>query len=380
MVDPALNGWAWLPLASDAGIALGCYALPAAGLLLLSRTRTSVPTWALLAPVAFLVGLGTMHLAAALSVLRPLSTLDGVVKGLAGILSLAAVAVLCPAIVRVLARPHPEDLEEANRRLTDEVSQRRTAEEASRAVNAELEHRVEERTRELKRSNEQLELMAYVASHDLQEPLRMVASYTQLLQVMYKGKLDAEADQYIERAVDGTIRMQELIDAVLSYARVDTRPGGFKFTSSEQALKLATLNLTLPIKESGAEISHGPLPVVYADLVQIVQVFQNLVSNAIKYRGEDAPRIEVSAEETGDLWTFSVRDHGQGIEPKNFERIFAMFRRLHGSSHPGTGMGLAICRRILERHGGTVWVEAAEGAGALFKFTLPKRVPATVEA
>lgn len=201
----------------------------------------------------------------------------------------------------------------------------------------------------------------------------MVASYTQLLQVMYRGKLDAEADQYIDRAVEGTLRMQSLIDAFLSYARVDARPGGFKFTSSEQALKLALLNLSVAVTESGAQLTSDPLPEVYADLVQLVQIFQNLVSNAIKYRGEGPPRIHVGARREGAEWIFSVRDEGEGLDARNAERIFVMYRRLHGSSHPGTGMGLAICKRIVERHGGRIWVESEPGRGSTFSFSLPHR-------
>jgi signal transduction histidine kinase len=360
-----------LHVVSDAGIALAYYAIPLGLLLYVRRRRRLAFSWLYVLFGAFIFACGTTHVMSIVTLWHPVYRLEGAIKAVTAVVSLLTAALLWPAVRRALAMRSPEELALANEQLEREVAQRRATQESHDTLLAELEQRVDARTEELRRSNEQLEMLAYVASHDLQEPLRMVASYTQLLQVMYKGKLDEEADQYIDRAVDGTMRMQALIDAFLAYARVDTRPGGFKFTSSEQALKLAELNLSLSLAETGAQVTADPLPMVYADLVQLVQVFQNLLSNAIKYRGERDIRIHVSARREGAEWVFSVKDDGAGIDPKHADRIFVMFRRLHGSSHPGTGMGLAICKRIIERHGGRIWVESEPGHGATFFFSLP---------
>jgi light-regulated signal transduction histidine kinase (bacteriophytochrome) len=225
---------------------------------------------------------------------------------------------------------------------------------------------------ELKRSNEELGQFAYVASHDLQEPMRMVASYTQLLSRRYKGKLDADADQFIAFAVDGATRMQQLIQDLLAYSRVGTQEMDLGDTSSEEALRQAIEDLHGAIEESGALVTHDPLPNVRADESQLRQLFQNLVGNAIKYQGPGIPRVHVSAARTGGKkWMFSVQDNGLGIDPQYFERIFGMFQRLHKREEfAGTGIGLAICKKIIERHGGTISVESQPGQGSNFHFEL----------
>jgi len=235
-------------------------------------------------------------------------------------------------------------------------------------VAADLTERVE-----LARSNVALQDFAYVASHDLQEPLRMVASYVQLLEHRYKGKLDADADEFIAYAVDGASRMQKLINALLAYSRVGTHGKHFEPTDCAVMLHQALANLQAAIEESGAAITYDPLPIVMADDSQIVQLFQNLIGNAVKFRGEDSPRIHVSAEQKTNQWVFSVRAEAFGINPEFFERIFNVFQRLHGRDYPGTGIGLAICKRIVERHGGRIWVESEPGKGSIFYFTIPKR-------
>jgi PAS domain S-box-containing protein len=226
---------------------------------------------------------------------------------------------------------------------------------------------------ELNRSNEELGQFAYIASHDLQEPLRMVASYTQLLSRRYKGKLDADADEFISFAVDGANRMQRLIQDLLSYSRVGTNRSDLLNTSSEDALEQAIVNLRGAIEDSGALVTHDPLPTVLADEGQLIQLFQNLVGNAIKYQNPGVPRVHISSASKGEgKWTFAVQDNGLGIESQYFEKIFGMFQRLHKREEfAGTGIGLAICKKIVERHGGSISVESQPGQGSTFRFALP---------
>lgn len=235
-----------------------------------------------------------------------------------------------------------------------------------------------ENTAELRRSNQDLAQFAYIASHDLQEPLRMVASYTQLLSKRYKGKLDSDADEFIAFAVDGAARMQRLIQDLLTYSRVGTKGVHLQEVSSERALLRALGNLSAAISESGAVVTHGDLPAVQGDSSQLVQLFQNLVGNAIKYRTAGIPHIHVSAEagQDGEI-LFSVKDDGLGIEPRYFERIFGMFQRLHKREEfSGTGIGLAICKKIVERHGGCISVVSEPGRGSTFRFSLKVGKPA----
>ncbi len=227
---------------------------------------------------------------------------------------------------------------------------------------------------ELNRSNEELGQFAYMASHDLQEPLRMVASYTQLLSRRYKGKLDSDADEFIAFAVDGASRMQRLIQDLLAYSRVGTEGSNLLDISSEDALQQALINLRSAIEESGALVTHERLPTVLADETQLSQLFQNLVGNAIKYQGSGVPKVHIAAAMNGgSKWTFSVQDNGLGIEPQYFERIFGMFQRLHKrEAFAGTGIGLAICKKIVEQHGGSISVESQPGQGSTFRFALAR--------
>jgi PAS domain S-box-containing protein len=226
---------------------------------------------------------------------------------------------------------------------------------------------------DLNRSNQELEQFANIASHDLQEPLRMVASYTQLLSRRYKGKLDSDADEFIAYAVDGASRMQRLIQDLLAYSRVGSKAGNLREISSENALRQALQNLRGVIQDSGALVTHDPLPTVMADEIQLIQLFQNLVGNAIKYQNPGTPRVQIGAAHNGmnKKWTFYVQDNGLGIESQYFDRIFGMFQRLHKrEAFAGTGIGLAICKKIVERHGGRITVESQFGQGSTFRFAL----------
>ena len=242
------------------------------------------------------------------------------------------------------------------------------AEKALKERTQELAERVEE----LARSNAELERFAYVASHDLKEPLRMVTSYTTLLARRYKGKLDADADEFINYAVDGAGRMEQLIRDLLIYSRVGNRDKLVRFVDCEVVLGRALANLESAIEESAATVTHDHLPTVMADDTQLVQVFQNLISNAIKFRREDPPRIHVSTSEMPAGWTFSIQDNGIGIDPEYADRIFVIFQRLHTrSEYPGNGIGLAICKKVVEQHGGRIWLESRPGQGSTFHFSIP---------
>ena len=231
---------------------------------------------------------------------------------------------------------------------------------------------LERKAEELESSNAELEQFAYVASHDLQEPLRMITSFTQLLSKRYKGKLDSEADEFIGYAVDGASRMQVLIRDLLEFSRVGTRGAEFEQVNCELALENAVQNLKAAIDESGAAVTHDPLPTVTADRAQLLRVFQNLIGNAIKFRGKAQPEIHVAVDRQGKEWVFSAQDNGIGIDPEYKERIFAVFQRLHSSSdYQGTGIGLSICRKIVERHRGRIWIESELGKGSTFYFSIP---------
>ena len=242
------------------------------------------------------------------------------------------------------------------------------------------EDRLESKSRELARSNEELRQFAYVASHDLQEPLRMVAGYTQLLARRYEGKLDAEADLFIRYSIQGVTRMQALIRDLLDYSRVQTHGRAFETVSLDDALDWALFNLETAISQSGAKVTTDPLPDVRGDATQLGQLFQNLIGNAIKFRGDRRLEIHVGVQKRGGEWHVLVRDNGIGIDPEDRTRIFDIFQRLHGRDE-FEGTGLAICKRIVDRHGGRIWTEPSPGQGATFVFTLPRaRTPETERA
>ena len=284
--------------------------------------------------------------------------------------------------VPVISTDELGELSEAFNRMASEIEQLMQSEKALAAANAQAEmekRRAEELERayvELERSNAELEQFAYVASHDLQEPLRVVAGYVQLLGRRYQGRLDAQADEFINFSVDGVRRMQQLINDLLAYSRVQHAQHPLEPIDLGISLTQALANLQMAIAESAAQIDAGMLPTVVGDAAQMTQVFQNLIANAMKFRGSRAPRIQVTATHQDDAWTLAVRDNGIGLEPQYAQRIFVIFQRLHtAAQYPGTGIGLAICKKIVERHGGRIWVESTPGAGACFFFTIPDLPP-----
>jgi signal transduction histidine kinase len=237
--------------------------------------------------------------------------------------------------------------------------------------NAQLHEQIRSQAEKLARSNTELEQFAYVASHDLQEPLRMITGYTTLLARRYAGRLDRDADEFIAYAVNGAKRMQELIEDLLSYCRLGRNGKPFSASACEAILARALASLKLAIEESGATVTHDPLPSVMGDATQLSQLFQNIIGNALKYRTSKAPEVHISCRREEANWVFSVKDNGIGIDPRFTEKLFVIFQRLHTrDEYPGTGLGLAICKKIVERHGGRIWVESELGNGAAFYFTI----------
>ena len=273
-------------------------------------------------------------------------------------------------------RPRDERILEIVRTVGHQVGQfiaRKQAEAALQEANDQLTVKAQQ----LSRSNAELEQFAYVASHDLQEPLRMIASYTQLILRRYGDRFDGDAREFMDFIVDGATRMKQLIEDLLAYSRVGTHGKAFRPTDSGAAVQKALANLRAAIESSTGTVTHDPLPTINADEFQLVQLFQNLIGNALKFKGTETPRVHISVNEQADTWTFGVKDNGIGIDGEYFDRIFMVFQRLHSrTDYPGTGIGLAICKKVVDRHGGRLWIESGVGSGSTFWFTVPKKVEA----
>jgi light-regulated signal transduction histidine kinase (bacteriophytochrome) len=252
-----------------------------------------------------------------------------------------------------------------------DISARKRAEEELKALNETLEKKVAERTAAAEAKAEEMQHFAQIVSHDLQEPLRMVTSYLSLLERRTAGKLAPDSREFIEFAVDGARRMRRLLEDLLKYSRVGSRGNEPQPVSAEATLRDVLADLKLVIADSQAHVEHDPLPFVLADPVQLAQLLQNLIANAIKFRGDEPPVVKVRCEREGDWSHFSVADYGIGFDMQESQRIFEIFQRLHGREVPGTGVGLAICKKIVERHGGKIWAVSSPGKGATFHFTLP---------
>lgn len=257
------------------------------------------------------------------------------------------------------------------RELLSYLHQRDVAYETLERANAELDARVQERTRDLTEANQELAQFAYVASHDLQEPLRTITSFTQLLDARYRGRLDEDADEFIGYIVNSSRRMTDLINGLLTLVRLRKAGQPTDPVSFEELLEEAEVSLQASIRDNDAVLQHGPLPALVVDKVQFSQLFQNLLSNAIKYRREERPIVHVNAKRDVSNWVFSIRDNGRGFDQQFAERIFGLFQRLHGRDVEGTGIGLSIARKIVERHGGRIWAASQEGVGSTFYFSLP---------
>lgn len=281
---------------------------------------------------------------------------------------------LVSALVSMVAasrRKTERTLRSANETLDEGVRQRTAELERANASLQEREARLVRQAEELSNSNAHLEQFAYIASHDLQEPLRMIAVYTELIQRRGAGRFDAESERYMSTVVEGVRRMEQLIRDLLSYSRAIHSPVATERVDSAETVRAAMLNLAPAITETGASIEYSDLPVLLIDRLWLTEIFQNLLSNALKYRSADPPHISIAAVEREGQWVFSVRDNGIGIHPNYHESVFLPFKRLHGRRYPGTGVGLAICRQIIERLGGRTWVDSQPDHGATFYFSIP---------
>lgn len=362
----------WLDVTAEAMIAFAYFSIPLSLVEFVRRRKQLTFRWMFWMLSAFIFLCGMTHILNVVTVWEPVYQFAGIVKLATGVLSLITAFALLRFLPKALALPLPDEVAAVNRALAEQIAINRRTEESLRRLNAELEGRVAQRTAALERSNQELSQFAYVASHDLQEPLRMVSNYTGLLKRRYESQLDGQARDYIQYAADGARRMQELITDLLDYAQIDRSELKFHETETERALDRAIDALQLLIIQEQAILDRKPLPRVEGDEGQLAQLFQNLISNSLKYRSRAAPKVKVWAEAlqgTG-MWRFFVQDNGTGFDMKFKDRLFHMFQRLE-SSQPGTGIGLAMCRKIVERHGGKIDVESIEGQGTTFFFTLP---------
>jgi signal transduction histidine kinase len=360
-------GIVWLHVISDILISLSYFLIPV-GLVQLVRKRRDLEfNWMYLMFGIFILSCGLTHAMNVWDIWHATYRLEGLIKAITAAASLVTAVLLFRLIPVALTIPSPAQL-----RL--EIRERVKAEQEVRSLNSELEKRVGERTASLERSNQALQRFAYIASHDLQEPIRTIRSMNQLLARDYKGQIDSKADQYIDFVVEASDRMQSLLVDLMSYAIVldQASPRNEGRVDTNALVESILSDLRALIEDSGAIVTRSELPAVFADKAQVRQIFLNLLTNAMKYvpKGR-APLVSITGSQSDGICTFKVKDNGIGIDPKYAEQIFVAFRRLHGREYPGSGVGLTICKDIVEGYKGRIWLQSEDGAGSTFYFTLP---------
>jgi signal transduction histidine kinase len=357
---------------SDGLIAAAYFVIPTMLIVFVRRRKRLSFGWMFWMFAAFILLCGATHVLNIVTVWEPIYRFEGVVKLATGVISVLTAICLVKLIPQMLAVPLPEEMSAVNKALAQQIAINRKSEDRLRQLNAELERRVAERTAALERSNQDLMQFAYIASHDLQEPLRMVSNYTELLHRRYAAHLNEDAQVFMKYAIDGARRMQELISDLLTYAQIERDVVPFREIQVGSAVERAIQALRLSIEQQSARIFVKQLPAVVGDEGQLSQVFQNLISNSLKYRSRNTPEVQIWAalDKEGNHWTFFIKDNGVGFDMKFKDRLFNMFQRLE-TKLPGTGIGLALCKKIVQYHGGRIDVESQPGVGTTFFFTLP---------
>lgn len=352
----------WTHVISDGLIALAYYSIPITLLYFLVRRGTIQYWWLVTMFAAFILLCGTTHIFGIITVWNPIYPLEGGVKAATAAISMLTAVALVPLVPRMLAMRTPEELEQINTKLQDEIELRQQAQNELAAT-----------VRRLEQSNLELEQFAYAASHDLQAPLRSVVSFTQLAEKELAGQLSGNVKEYFEYIKTGGKQMQDLVGDLLTMSRIDASDEAFTAVSTQEAMAAVCGQLHSDVADSGAVIEYQNLPMVHGDAVQIRQLFQNLIGNGIKFQEQGSmPRVEIQAQPDDGCWHFIVSDNGIGIAAEHMNKLFTVFKRLHTKEqYEGTGMGLAICRKIVVRHGGRIWIESEPGAGTQVHFTLP---------
>lgn len=351
----------WSHVSSDAIIALAYFSIPITILYSVNQRKGFSFGWVGYLFATFIVLCGLTHIMGIVTVWKPIYPIEAVIKFATAVASIFTAAVIIPTAPRLLSLRTPEELEAVNQRLQSEVENRR-----------EVERQLRDTIHKLEEANGEYQQFAYSASHDLQAPLRSIAGFAELLQEDHADQLDTEGREYLGIIKDSTDRMQALIRGLLALSRLSNTLDLKPITDTRRLVDTALANLQADIRDSKAEIEIGELPAAHADADQIAQLFQNLIGNAIKYQHPAAtPRITISGERAGDQCHFRIRDNGIGIDPRYQDRIFSIFQRLHtADEYEGAGIGLALCAKIVQRHGGRIWVESVAGEGSCFHFTL----------
>jgi signal transduction histidine kinase len=379
-------GIIWLHVTSDALTALAYFCIPFTLVYLVKRRRDLVFNWMFVLFGIFILACGTTHLMSIWTLWHGTYRLDGLIKAITALASVPTAILLVRLMPQAVMLPSPEQLRIVNHRLEAEIAERRIADREVRRLNADLERRVGERTAQLEesnrqlqrinrlfqRSNEDLSQYAHAASHDLREPMRIIALNSELVQRRYSNLLDRDAGELLQRMNGAARHMERLLSDLLVYSQVqDAAESDTSVTCGNEIFAKATASLEIAIAENEARVTRDELPRVAVPEIHLLQLLQNLIGNAIKYRRSVPPEIHVSAERSGPMWELRVRDNGIGIDPQYSTTIFSLFERLNGNKYPGTGLGLSLCQRIVDQYGGRIWVESEPEKGATFHFTWP---------